>query len=241
MGGTIHAPDLTIAQTLQTTLTDLRGKATDISKDGYHNLQLTYVSKPSLNGDYRITIQGNAVVDCSLARSSQAVTTAEPAAALAQDAPLTVAGGSRWTKGLLGAFAGIATYLALAAVVGAALAIAGVELATSLAGAVVFAATGCIAGLVGSTVALAVSGNKDKIGVASAATGCILGAGIAWRVPMQAIGNAVGNAVRTFTTAAPGVIEAVGGQELVAAGEGIEMTSLGTAVDQAAEGTLAVR
>jgi hypothetical protein len=250
MSGTVHAPDLTTAQTLQTTLSDLRGKVTDVSKGGYDNLRLSYVSQPSLDGDYRITLQGVTVIDCSLARSSQALTILKSAAAPAQDspvtgapvtdAPITAAGGSGWKKGVLGAFAGIATYLAVTAVVAAALAVAGVEFGTTLAVAVASAATGCMAGLVGSTVALAVSGNQDKIGLASAAGGCIVGSGIAWEAPVEAMGDAVGNAIRTLSTAAPGIIEAVGGQELVAAGEGIEMTSLGTAVDQAAEGALAV-
>lgn len=241
MSGTVQAPDLTTAQTLHSTLSALRGKVTDVSKGGYDNLRLSYVSQPSPDGDYRITLQGTTVIDCSLARSGQAVATVESAAALAQDTPLNAAGGSGWKKGVLGAFAGIAAYLAVTAVVAAALAVAGVEFGTTLAVAVVSAATGCMAGLVGSTVALAVSGNQDKIGLASAAGGCIVGSGIAWEAPVEAIGVAVGNAIRTLSTAAPGIIEAVGGQELVAAGEGIEMTSLGTAVDQAAEGALAVR
>jgi hypothetical protein len=240
MSGAVHAPDLTTAQTVHTMLSDLRGKVTDVNEGGYDNLRLDYVSDPSRDGDYRITLQGVAVIDCSLSRSSQASTVLEPAAAPDQGTPVTAAGGSSWQQGLLGAFAGIAAYLAVSTVVAGALAAAGVELGVTLTSYATIGTIGCMAGVVGSTVALAVSKNTEKIGVASAAGGCILGAGIGLEVPVEAAGLAIGNAIRSLASAAPGIVGAVGGQQLVAAGEGIEMTSIGTVVGQAAEGAVAV-
>jgi hypothetical protein len=99
---------------------------------------------------------------------------------------------------------------------------------------------GCIAGFAGSVVMTAISKNSENFDNAAAATGCITGAAVAIKIPLQKVGQIVGGGIRSLL--AGDAIGAVGGTGLAAAGtqEGIQLTAVTRAVTQAADGAVAV-